>query len=365
MTKKIKVMHIINNLEVGGAEKMLILLLKYLSKRDDIELYLVSLEGHGPLIKNLPDNIVVKEFNYHLFNPLFNRFDPYLRLGLLLYALKIKPDIIHGHLFKGEDFAKMLGFMIRVPVITTSHDTLVHPDRRSLFLNRYLTEAVAVSKKVADHLKNAYKLPVKKITIIPNAVEVKLFEKGEKEFNKNKPIFIYIGRLLKSKGIEDAMKGLARLKQYYSELEFLIYGKESERGYREVLEKLAKQNEWNFVKFMGRTDDVPSALKNGDIFVLPSRSEGFAISVLEAAAAGKPVIATKTGAIVDIVEEFKSGLFVDWGKPEQIYKAAKKILDDNLVESYGIVAKKKAQESFDIKKVVEMYHTLYLNVIQK
>jgi len=363
MSKKIKIMHIINNFQVGGAEKMLVLLLNNLAQRPDIEIYVVSLEGHGHLINELSDKIIVKEFKYNLFRPKFNRFDPNFRFDLLRYVMKIKPNIIHGHLFKGEDFAKVLGAITKTPVITTSHDTLVWPGRKNKFFNKYLSKAVAVSDIVAKHLKLAYGIDNKRIQIIPNAIDTKLFENGKKTFNITKPVFLYIGRLLKSKGIDDAIKGLSKLKSDYPQMKFLIYGKEVHKEYKEYLNKLVKDNKYDFVQFMGRTDDVPAALKTGDIFVLSSQTEGFAISVLEAAAASKPVIATNVGAINILVKNGQSGIFVDWNNPNQIYNAAKKILDENLVEKYGAEALKIANSQFDIARIEQMYYDLYTGVL--
>ena len=357
-------MHIINNLQVGGAEKMLVLLLNNLAKRSDVEVYLVSLEGHGHLVNELSSKIHIKEFKYHLFfAPLLNRLDLNFRFGLFNYVSRIKPDIIHGHLFKGEDFAKVMGALTKTPVVTTSHDTLIWPGRKTKSLNKYIHKAVAVSDIVAKHLKKAYELDNDKIEVIPNAIELGLFEKGKKPFNIDKPIFLYIGRLLKSKGIDDAIKGLAKLHREYPKMEFLIYGKEVFKSYKDYLDRLVAKNGWNFVKFMGRTDDVPAALRQGDIFILPSQSEGFAISVLEAAAASKPSIVTKVGAIDILVEDSKSGIFVKWHKPDQIYLAAKKILKNGLVESYGAEAHKIAKDCFDIKKVEKMYYDLYVKLL--
>lgn len=365
MTKKIKILHIINNLQIGGAEKILVLLLKKLSKLDDVELYLVSLEGHGPLIKELPANIIIKEFKYNVFpGGIIGRIDPYFRLGLLKYVWSIKPDIIHGHLLKAEDFAKVLGIITRTPVIITLHDTLFKPDFRTRFLNKFLSRVVSVSEVVKEYANKTYRISKDKIIVIPNAVEVDLFKDSKKNFNKNKPVFMYIGRLLKLKGIEDAIRGLAKLKNDYPDMEFLIYGKESTIGYRNYLEKLTSDNEWNFVKFMGSTNNVPAALSECDIFISPSQSEGFAISVLEATAAGKPVIATKTGAIPDMIQDGVSGLFVEWNRPDQIYNAAKSILDNNLVEDYGSAAVKIAEKCFDIDNVTDMHLQLYKTVLR-
>lgn len=365
MSKKIKIMHIINNLEIGGAEKVLVSLLNELSKRDDLDIYLVSLEGHGILTTEISGRIHLKEFNFHLFGPRFlGRLNPDFRLGLLRYMLEVKPDIIHGHLVRAEDVAKLLGAITKTPVIITSHDTLIRPGVKTKFLNRYVTKAVAVSEIVAEHLRVDYGFEDKKIEIIPNTIETKLFEKGKKKFNINKPVFLYIGRLLESKGIEDAIRGLARLKDEYPKMEFLIYGKEVFESYKKHLDRIVRDNHWDFVKFMGRTNNVPSALQKGDIFILPSQTEGFAISVLEAAAASKPIIATKTGAIDLLVKQNKSGIFVDWNAPDQIYRASKKILDNDLVESYGEESHKIAKSSFDIREVERKYYELYLKIAE-
>lgn len=364
MSKKIKILHIINNLEIGGAEKILVLLLSELSKRENIEIYLVLLEGHGSLVKNLPAMVHLKKFNYHLFSPRFiNRFFPDFRFGLLRYVREIKPDIIHGHLIKGEDFAKVLGALTKTPVVTTLHDTIIKPSYKTRLLNQFVVKAVGVSNIVADYLKSAYGYEDSKIEVIPNAIETELFEKGKKKFDINKPVFLYIGRLLESKGIEDAIRGLAKLKVDYPTIEFLVFGKAVFGTYQEHLDKIVLENHWDFVKFMGRTDDVPAALGEGDIFVLPSQTEGFAISVLEAAAASKPVIATNTGAINLLVKNGESGIYVEWNRPDHIYQAAKKILDENLVEAYGKRAEEIAKKSYDINKISEMYVKLYQKIL--
>jgi len=256
-----------------------------------------------------------------------------------------------------------MGALTGIPVVTTSHDTMIHPSVRAKFLNRFLSKAIAVSNVVAKHLADVYELPQYKITVIPNAIDTKLFETGKKKFNIKKPVFLYIGRLLESKGIDDAIKGLAMLRADYPQVQFLVYGREVHSSYKKYLDDLVRKNSYDFVKFMGRTDDVPEALRQGDILVLPSQTEGFAISVLEAAAASKPVIATRAGAIPEIVADGKSGILVDWKRPAQIYVAAKRILDENLVAMYGAEALKLASGQFDVSQVGQIYHDLYMGVV--
>lgn len=366
MAKKTKVLHVINNLKIGGAEKILTLLLKELAKRPDLELHLILLEGGGPLVKELPKEVATKIFTYRLFWPKgLSLLVPRFRFSLWNYVRQIQPDIIHGHLFQGEDFAKVLGMVFKKPVVVTTHDTMVWAGRRSRLLNRFLVKGVAVSKPVAKYLRAEYQLPAKKVTVIPNAIDAKLFSQAGKKFNPQKPVFIYIGRLLKLKGIEDAIKGLARLQKDCPKLEFLVYGKAVFPEYLRELKKLVADNQWSFVKFMGPTNDVPRALAKADIFISPSETEGFGMSVLEAAVAGKPVIATKVGAIPEIIKDGVSGFLVEYNQPEQIYQVAKKILDKNLVASFGRQAQKQANQRYDLPTISEQYYQLYQEIIKK
>jgi glycosyltransferase involved in cell wall biosynthesis len=362
LKKKIRVLHIINNLGIGGAERVLLLLLEELSRRDDLDITLVSLEGHGDLTEDfekLP--IKLKKFKYHLFIPIFERFDPCFRIGLWLYAKSINPDIIHGHLIRGEDFAKVLGGVLGKPVITTSHDCCIFPGRKQKFFNRFLTRAVGVSKLVADHLHDIYRLPEDIISVIPNAIKTDDFRESVKKFDIKEPIFIYIGRLIDSKGVQFAIEGLAKLRDSYPKMKFLIFG---DGWYRGKLEKNVAENKYDFVEFRGKIRDIAAALKEGDIFVLPSMSEGFSMAVLEAIAAGKPVIATKTGAIPEMLSEGKNGYFVKYGKASEIATAAKKLLQSDIPVMQK-TSMEIAKSHFSIEKVALKYYNLYLNVLRR
>jgi glycosyltransferase involved in cell wall biosynthesis len=363
--KKIKIMHIINNLGVGGAERVLYLILEELSKRKDVEIILVSLEGCGDLeedFKKLP--IRFKKFKYHLFVPYLRKFDPYFRFRLFLFTLRERPDIIHGHLIKGEDFAKLLGGFLRKPVITTTHDTMIRPGKKQKWLNRFLKKTVAVSAVAAEHLREVYGIEAQKIIIIPNGIKFSEFKNSKKKYDPKKPVFLYIGRIYKSKGIEHAIRALARLKTDFPGLVFKIYGKAVHPEDELEIKRMTKRKEYDFVKLMGKTNDVPAALKTGDIFILTSKTEGFAMGVLEAAAAGKPIIATATGAIPDIVKDGENGYLVEYGNETEIINTARKILLGNMA-ALGIASQNIAKEQFSIEKVARMYYNLYLENINK
>lgn len=362
--KKIKVIHVINNLEIGGAEKVLALLLENLRTHPNVESKVVSLEGHGPLEGDISRlGVEVKNFHFNLFTPLLRRIDPYFRFSLYFYFVKEKPDIIHGHLIRGEDFAKVLGGLLGIPVITTLHDVMIRPGRKQKFLNRFLTKAIAVSPVVASHLEQVYQIPKDKVIIIPDAIDTTVFAGSKKVFDSANPVFIYIGRLFKTKGIEFAIEGLAMVQKEIPGLKFLIYGKKVFQDDFDKWQSLIKRNKWDFVEFMGPTNDVPAALGKGDIFVLPSKSEGFSMAVLEAAAASKPIIATRTGSITEMLKEGETGYFVEYGDSEQIYQSAKKIITKG-VEQMGRESRELVKDKFNIEKVAEMYYNLYSSIVK-
>jgi glycosyltransferase involved in cell wall biosynthesis len=220
-----------------------------------------------------------------------------------------------------------------------------------------------VSEEVGEYLNRVFLIPKDKIVLIPDAVEVDEFKAGERKFDPEKPIFLFIGRLFRTKGIEFAIEGLAKLQKEMPGLEFLIYGKQVFADDYRKWQKMVKDNKWDFVKFMGPTQDVPAALKSGDIFVLPSKSEGFGMAVLEAAAASKPLIGTRTGVIPEVIKEGENGYFVDYGDSNQIYETAKQILDGR-VETFGERSAKMVENKFSVEKVAEMYYNLYLQILR-
>lgn len=362
--KKTKVLFIINNLNVGGAETFLVLLIKYLKRYKDIEIVVVSMTGRGVLDKELAQlGVRHKIFNYRLFLPYIHRYDPFLRPRLLWFVFKEKPDVIHGHLLGSDLASKLLGGIFKIPVVVTQHDTLAsHPGGKHFFSNRYLKKAIAVSSVVAEYLNKVFKIEKDKIVIVPDAIEIEKFEKGEKNFDLENPVFMYIGRLIELKGVHFAMEALSKLTKDYPKLKFLIVGDSTFGDYKEKLHKLKNDNGWDFIEFLGKSNDVPASLTMTDIFVLPSQTEGFSIAVLEACAAKKPVIATSTGAIPEMVKDGESGFIVQYGDVEAIYRSARTLLENGLVEKFGEKANRIAKEKFGIEKVAEMHYNLYLEV---
>jgi glycosyltransferase involved in cell wall biosynthesis len=356
----IKVVNIINNLEIGGAEKALITQLSSLKQYKDIKQYVVSLEGHGPLQNEVEKlGIECKNFNYKLFRPYISRFDFFVRIRLLIYLIKIKPDIIHGHLLGGEDIAKVSAAILRIPVVNTVHDVFVSNTKKSRYLNRYLSATIAVSNNVKEYLIKKVKMQASKVFIVPNTVDFNLYKNNTKRFKANEPVFIYVGRIWREKGLKYAADGLSMLRGDYPNLKLLIYGPAVSDADLLDLEEHIRKNKYDFVEIMGPVLDATNCYTKGDIFILPSRAEGFSIALLEAAASKKAILSTRVGISEQIVVEGENGYFIEFNSPKSVYESAKKILKLDLIiagEASYLRAKKLFSSEEVGRKIREIYY---------
>jgi len=192
----------------------------------------------------------------------------------------------------------------------------------------------------------------KNIKVVPNGVDLKKFNNTEIKKQNTKKVLIHTGRMVEKNGLDDIIKSLKYLPD---NIEFLQVGSGPDE---EKLKKLAKdlsvENRVKFVEFVPQKE-LLNYLKNSDIFIRPSLSEGFGNSFVEAMAVGVPVIATQEGGIADFLFDAKrnpeketTGWAVDTKNPKQIAEAVKDILD-NPEETKKVVenAKKMVIEKYD------------------
>jgi glycosyltransferase involved in cell wall biosynthesis len=202
--------------------------------------------------------------------------------------------------------------------------------------------------------------------IIPNGVDVALFENGQHQVlaKKDKVTLVTTSRLVHKNAIDDVIRALALLP---NTVHFVVYGiGPDESELKALAKKLGVEQR---VEFNGHIDhtELPRVLGESDIFIRPSRSEGMGNSFIEAMAAGLPVIATQEGGIADLLFDTKrnpstepTGWAVDKDSPEQIAEAVKEIL--NTPEQVARVtanAKKMVAEKYDWKGIAEQMSHIF------
>ena len=120
------------------------------------------------------------------------------------------------------------------------------------------------------------------------------------------------------------------------------------------------------VLFLGIRDDVPQLLAASDVFVLSSDYEGVPLTVLEAMAAGKPVVATAVGGVPELIEDGETGILVPPRNPEALAQGILRLAKDaSLRQRMGKAARERAQERFDISRTAREYEALYLRLLKE
>jgi glycosyltransferase involved in cell wall biosynthesis len=217
----------------------------------------------------------------------------------------------------------------RVPVIATLHLYMPVGSYRSILTQRLVSLAVdryiAVSQEVARRLRFLCLAPSRKIRVVRNGIRIGQLEGrsgGGPYASGSRPTVLTIARLHPQKGLEYLLRAAALV----PEARFLVAGDGQER---EALEAEARKSGLaGRLEFLGHRTDVPMLLRSADVFVLPSLYEGFPVSVLEALAAGTPVIATAVSGTDEIVVHGENGILVPPRDPHALGSAIREVLSD-------------------------------------
>lgn len=174
-------------------------------------------------------------------------------------------------------------------------------------------------------------------------------------------VFGSVGRLVEEKAYDVFIRAAAQLHARFPEVRFLIAGDGKQRG---ALEKIiAELNLQSAFHLIGDTDQVPEFLGNLDVFVLPSRREGFGMVLVEALAAGLPCIATRVGGIPEILDE-RAGILVDAENPEALAAAMETLLAPEVRERLRQPARALA-EPFSMEKCATAYAAIYSELLER
>jgi glycosyltransferase involved in cell wall biosynthesis len=193
--------------------------------------------------------------------------------------------------------------------------------------------------------------------VLHNGIDLGRFESGERT-DRSVPVVISVGRLTASKGYATALRAIALLSDL--DLRYVLVG---DGPQRKRLEKLARHlGVWKRVRFAGRSHDVPGLLARADVFLHPSRSEGFGISVLEAMASGLPVVCTDLPALREITGPFGESALRSSPDHRAMAAHLRALLQNpGLRDSMGRSGRARA-EGFDIQSVAQSHIALYEHV---
>jgi glycosyltransferase involved in cell wall biosynthesis len=199
---------------------------------------------------------------------------------------------------------------IEVPrAIAWSLPTLFRWSRHSV------AQIVAVSEENRDTLVNRYRIPAQKITVVRNGVDLRSFAepapgtlRQELGLAPDQPVLIVLGRLAPNKGQQYLVDAAPAILAQFPTAHFVFAGNPDGRAHLD--ERIRAAGLEDTFSLIGFRSDVANILRSSDLFVLPSLAEGLSLAIIEALAAGLPVVATRVGGAAEIIEEGRNGFLV-------------------------------------------------------
>jgi glycosyltransferase involved in cell wall biosynthesis len=360
-----KILQICSARQLGGGEKHLADLARGLARRGH-DVYAALIPG-SPLLAELSpvpiQNIVQL--------PMRNSLNVGSALKLARFVRQHGIEIVHAHVARDYPLAALAARRAGAPLVLTRH-VLFPLNRIHRVTLRRTSRVIAVSQAVAEGLQAQGLFDPEKVVRIHNGIDVDRFGRedvaGHEETAGKKLRVGMIGHLAPIKGQEDFIRAARIVCGVRDNVEFVIAGEDKSRSgeHRRRLEKLIDELGLNRrVSLPGWVEDVASILPTFDLFVSPSRSEPFGLSIVEAMAAGVPVVATMSEGACEIIEDDQTGHLVPIGDVEALASAIGGLLSDAKERNrLSDNARRAVRERFSLERMLEATEEVYRQVLE-
>jgi glycosyltransferase involved in cell wall biosynthesis len=366
----IRLLHIIPTLVRGGAEKQLTLLAAGLP-RDEFDVHVAVLTRTGPLEVKLheariPTEIIGKRW----------KVDPFSFWRLRRHIKHLRPQIVHTWLFAANAYGRQAALAAGVPQIVAG-ERCVDPWKSPLQLSidRVLakrTDRIVTNSTGVKEFYVGRGLPDDKFVVIPNGIAPPVITEPLSRDELLEQLGLppkarligAVGRLWPQKRVKDLIWAADLLKSTRDDTYLLIVGDGPQRW---RLERYREQNEiTDRVHFLGERPDVPRLMSHFDVLWLASEYEGQSNAIMEAMAAGVPVIATDIPGNRDLVVPESTGYLVPLGDRFEFTRHTHWILDDeSLRRRLGDAGRQRILTEFTVGKMVERHAALYRELVAR
>jgi len=397
LIKKINITHIITRLDMGGsAQNTLITALNHNPQRYSVCLIkgsthesamtaeetqlinrqLATAKKQGIKVVDLPALV-------RRISP-FNDIKSFVSIFRVLR--KSKPDIVHTHTSKAGILGRLTAWMARVPIIIHTPHGHVFYGHFGRLLSRIFLQMEKLLGRITHHqialtpeeCNDYFSLRVSQpsnTSVIHSGIDLHRFIEGAKQrTRKRKELGIppdsllvgYVGWLIPIKGVTYLVSAMEKVAEKHPKSLLVLVGKGDDKGEEEI--KLKEQVEraglTSKVLFLGWRPDVDEIMGCFDIFVLPSLNEGMGRVLVEAMAAGLPIVASRAGGIPDLVKDGQNGLLVPPEDASALEKAISVLLEDKAQRKRMGEAGKKMCRPYSAEAMVEQIDNLYLNLLK-
>ena len=345
-------------------------------------------EGDAPYFED-DKGIKVYRVDNYMINP--NNFIDWilqLNFNMIAKANEIMQeqgnfDVIHAHDWLVAYSAKTLKNSYNIPIVATIHATEagrnsgIHDEQQRYIndtewmLTYEAAEVIVNSNYMKNELQRLFGLPYDKINVVPNGVNLNLFNGIERDYNfrrkyamDNEKLIMFMGRLVYEKGIQHLIAAMPKVLAGYHDAKLVIAGRGGMLDeLRAEADALGLGDKVYFAGYMNGKD-VEKMYKAADISVFPSTYEPFGIVALEGMLAERPIVVSDAGGLGEIVEHRETGMKSYCGNPNSIADSILELLfNPELCANIVKKAKAKVKNEYNWGKIAQDTHFTYQKAI--
>lgn len=356
-TRPLLVVHVVISFAIGGLE---VLVADLASRAKHVRAHVICLESIGPLAGKLEGSAASVECTG-------TRETPVLEHAMILRRrlAELKPDVIHTHNEKAHIHIALATLGWKTPIVHTRHgrgqvDTLLSKlvnklaVRRSTFIACVSADAVQVAR---DEGATSSQLRV-----LLNAIDVGSYDASGYDAHAGSWHAVTVARLAPVKDLGTMLRAARIIRDAHPAFRLHVVGDGESRP---ELEQIARELELgDTVTFHGASTNPRPYMADASLFMQSSISEGISLTLLEAMAAGLPVVATDVGGNREVVEVGQTGYLVSSGDPQALADAAIRVLTQpDTAKAMSRAARRRAETKFDLDRMVNEYEALYAEAI--
>ena len=359
----LRVSLIAGSLGIGGAEKQLVYQTRVLKEAGvDVRIYCLTQKEY---FESALLSIGVRPIWVGRYK------NPILRIISMIAAMRPhKPHIVHSTHFFTNIYAAIVARVYQSVSIGSIRNDTAESLRRNRIWGRWLVRspsALVANSNAARRSARPYVRDPEKVFMIPNVVDLSEFDRRvappDAQFTaRNGPTAVAVARLVKAKRLDRFLSALAMARKQCPDLMGVIVGEGPERA---PLENLAQTLGLlpEGIKFLGRRTDVPAIISHCEMFVLTSEYEGFPNVILEAMAAGLPVVTTPAGEASSIVDHGYTGFVVPPDNPEYLADRLIKLArSPDLRSQMGEEGRRRVEQLYKVENLLSYILEIYASL---
>lgn len=358
----VRIAYVISHLKVGGTQQHLWEVLRRLD-RSRFSPRVYCLKRHGAMVNEI-ERLGVEVEDLAIGNSLVA---PRSIVRLLAFARELRRcrmELLHCYLPEANFFGAIAGRIARVPVVLVSKRSLEPQNSlKRILLSRLgdaCADAVLVnSKEVWRYAVESEGCRADKLRLLVNGIDVGRYEEASNNGARvGGPVVGTVLRLEEVKGPQFFVAAAGLISVEMPQARFVVVGGGSMRASLERHEAVRALGER--IEFCGERKDVHRILPTFSVFILPSQVEGMSMALLEAMAAGRPIVATRVGGNIDLIQDGENGLLVSPGEPEEMARAALRLLrNPQWAGQLGRAARTAVMNRHGADKMVEELKGIY------